>query len=227
MLFLFDIDGTLLRQMPPAHRLAVCDAARDIYGVELGQQELGQTAGMTDTAIARRALRAAGIAEETITAGLPAFFRASAEAYERYVPADLRPYHTPHAEETLIWLAERGAALALVTGNIEPLGWRKLRAARLDHYFRCGAFGDEAEAREALPPLALARSVETFGRAFPAHSVFVVGDTPFDVACAHANGIRAIAVATGPAHGVEELRHTGAAFVLPDLAGLRELPIFA
>ncbi len=27
MLFLFDIDGTLLRGMPPAHRLALCDAA--------------------------------------------------------------------------------------------------------------------------------------------------------------------------------------------------------
>ena len=34
MLFLFDIDGTLLRGMPPAHRLALCDAAE----VSLGRQ---------------------------------------------------------------------------------------------------------------------------------------------------------------------------------------------
>ena len=35
MLFLFDIDGTLLRGMPPAHRLAICDAAHQIFSVPL------------------------------------------------------------------------------------------------------------------------------------------------------------------------------------------------
>jgi phosphoglycolate phosphatase len=33
----------------------------------------------------------------------------------------------------------------------------------------------------------------------------VIGDTPRDIACAHADGARSVAVATGP-FGVEELR---------------------
>jgi hypothetical protein len=53
MLFLFDIDGTLLRGMPPLHRMALCDAAERIYNVSLSPDDLGQTAGMTDSFSAR------------------------------------------------------------------------------------------------------------------------------------------------------------------------------
>jgi phosphoglycolate phosphatase-like HAD superfamily hydrolase len=148
MLFLFDIDGTLLRRMPPAHRQAICDAAQAVYGVALGPADLGMTAGMTDSAIAWRTLRAAGVPAETITGGLPAFFVAAAGAYERHVPDDLRPYQIAHVVETLGWLRERDAALGLVTGNIERIAWTKLAAAGLAEWFACGAFGDEAAARE-------------------------------------------------------------------------------
>src|SRR6478609_8915030 len=96
MLFLFDIDGTLLRRMPPAHRQALCDAAHAVYGVELGPLDLGQTAGMTDSAIAWRVLRAAGVPAEAIAEGLPDFFAAAGEAYTRHVPTDLRPYQIAH-----------------------------------------------------------------------------------------------------------------------------------
>lgn len=220
MLFLFDIDGTLLRRMPPAHRQAICDAAEAVYGVRLTADALGQTAGMTDTAIARRVLRAAGVADADAEMGLPSFFAVAAAAYERHVPADLRPYHTPHAVEALTWLRERGAALGLVTGNVERIAWTKLRAARLDGYFGCGAFGDEAEAREALPPLALGRARAVFGRDFALEWVYVVGDTPADVACGVAAGMRTVGVATGPVHALDDLRASGADYAFADLRGL-------
>ncbi len=223
MLFLFDIDGTLLRRMPPAHRQAICDAAEAVYGVRLSADALGQTAGMTDTAIARRVLRAAGVLDTDAEAGLPAFFAAAAAAYERHVPDDLRPYHTPHAVEALTWLRERGAALGLVTGNVERIAWTKLRAAGLDGYFGCGAFGDEAEAREALPPLALGRARAVFGRDFPPARVYIVGDTPADVACGVAAGMRTVGVATGPVHSLDELRACGADHAFADLRGLLAL----
>ncbi|WIG61722.1 MAG: hypothetical protein OJF49_004470 [Ktedonobacterales bacterium] len=227
MLFLFDIDGTLLRRMPPAHRQAVCDGAAVVYGVRLGPDDLGQTAGMTDTAIAWRALRTIGIPDGEIRDGLPAFFTAAADAYERHVPADLRPYAAPHATEALAWLAERGAALGLVTGNIERVAWTKLRAASMDQYFACGGFGDEAEARTDLPPLALGRARTAFGRDFTPEHIYVVGDTPDDVACGVANGLRTVAVATGPVHSLAELRAAGADYAYDDLRGLWELPISA
>ncbi len=228
-LVLFDIDGTLLRRMPPAHRQAICDALAAVYGAHLAPdaplrpEDLGQTAGMTDSAIAWRALQTAGVDDAAIAAGMPVFFAAAAKAYARHVPDDLRPYYTPHAAETLVWLAERGAALGLVTGNIARVAWIKLRAARLDAYFGCGAFGDEAIERDRLPALAVTRARERFGRDFAPDRIYVVGDTPADVACGLACGLRTIAVATGPVHALDELSAAGAHAAFADLSGLRTM----
>lgn len=227
MLFLFDIDGTLLWHMPPAHRQAICDGLRAVYGVRLRADALGQTAGMTDTAIARRELRTAGLTPQAIADGLYAFFAAAADAYARLVPADLRPYIIPHARETLEWLRARTALLGLVTGNIERIAWRKLAAAGLATDFACGAFGDEAEAREALPPLAVARAARLRGGVFPPDAVWVVGDTPADIACGAASGYHTIGVATGPVHALEHLRDCTPDHVFPDLSGVRTLAFFA
>lgn len=218
---LFDIDGTLLRRMPPVHRQAICDAAATIYGVRLAPDDLGRTAGMTDSAITQRALRAAGLPDATIAASMPAYFTAAAEAYAARVPDDLRPYYTPHAAETLTWLAERGSALGVVTGGSERIAWIKLRAARLDGYFGCGAYGDEAIERDGLPALAVARAREHFGRDFAPRCTYVVGDTPADVACGLACGLRTIGVATGSYHSLADLRAAGAHEVFSDLSGLR------
>lgn len=223
MLFLFDIDGTLLRRMPPAHRRAICDALAEVYAVRLSPGDLGQTAGLTDTAITVRALRGAGVLEVEIAPRLPAFFAAASDAYERHVPADLRPYHTPHATEALEWLARGGAKLGLVTGNIERIAWTKLRTAGLAHHFACGAFGDESADRNRLPPLAVARAERTFATTFASERIFVVGDTPDDVACGAAHGYRTAAVATGPFHSIEDLRVCGPDFVFEDLRGVLTL----
>jgi len=225
MLFLFDIDGTLLRRMPPAHRQALCDAALEVFGARIAPGEMGLTAGMTDTAIARRMLLAAGIPEREIAAKLERFHMAAAEAYQRHVPDDLTRYYTPYALETLDLLRDRGMSLGLVTGNIERIAWVKLAAARMDAYFACGAFGDEAEAREALPPLALTRARQTFGRDFGPEETYIVGDTPADISCGVAHGLRTIAVATGPAHALDDLRDCAPDHLFADLSGVQTMRI--
>lgn len=235
-LFLFDIDGTLMRGAPPIHREAICAAARSIYGVNLAAADLGKTAGMTDSAIARRALRSAGVGDSAITEGLPAFYLAAADAYERTVPDDLSAYRTPHAAEALDWLADRGAALGLVTGNIQRLAWAKLGAAGLCNRFHIasapgplpwiGGFGDDAEDRDALPPLALKRAA----RALPAGRLgdaWIVGDTPADIRCGQASGMRVIAVATGPSYSEADLRALDPTHVITDLTALASLPIWS
>jgi phosphoglycolate phosphatase len=223
MLFLFDIDGTLLRPTPPAHRLALCAAAESVFGVHVAPLDLGQTAGMLDSAIARRMLRAAGVPNDAIEADLTAFFTAAAAAYERHALPDLRPFHTPYAQPTLERLAGLGACLGLVTGSMQRIAWTKLHAAGLATYFTAGAFGDEATERDELPPLALARIRQQCGRTFAPEAVFVVGDTPADVACGAACGLRTIAVATGPVHSLQELRAAGPDFAFADLRGVGQL----
>lgn len=237
-LILFDIDGTLLRGAPPVHRQALCAAALAIYGARLTPEGLGQTAGMTDCAIARRALRATGIGEAAIAAGWPAYTIAAAEVYERLAPERLDAYHTPHAAPTLDWLLERGATLGLVTGNIERIAWRKLAAARLAARFIqpalvgraeggalpwVGGFGDDAEDRAALPPLALARATALLGATPPARATWVIGDTPADIACGVAHGLRVVAVATGLAHSHADLLACAPDYALHDLSEINRV----
>ncbi len=237
-LVLFDIDGTLIRGTPPVHRQALCDAAHVVFGATLRPEEFGQTAGMTDSAIARRELRTAGVSDEEITAGLALFCDAAAEAYERLMTADLSAYHTPHAGDALEWLLDQGATLGLVTGNIERIAWRKLSAARLASYFVqpqplpmarwdvapwIGGFGDQGEDRNTLPPFALQRASTLVGAHPLPSETWVIGDTPADIACGVAHGLRVIGVATGIHHSFDDLSVHEPHATLRDLGELQTL----
>lgn len=237
-LTLFDIDGTLLRGAPPVHRQALCEAARVVCGVTLRSGEFGPTAGMTDRAIARRELRVAGLSDAEIDAAMPEFCAAAASAYEELAPDDLSAYHTPHARAALDWLVAHGATLGLVTGNIERIAWRKLSAAGLaEHFVQAaplpaarwavapwiGGFGDQGEERDTLPPLALARAEGLLGLRPLADVTWVVGDTPADIACGAAHGLRSIGVATGAAYSLADLRACQPSVAIRDLGELTTL----
>jgi phosphoglycolate phosphatase-like HAD superfamily hydrolase len=100
-------------------------------------------------------------------------------------------------------LRARDAVLALVTGNLTRIGWRKIERAGLGGYFRFGAFGEMAPTRSGLARLAIerARAESEIGR------ISLIGDAPQDVIAALDNGIHSIAVRTGvtPAGELEAL----------------------
>jgi phosphoglycolate phosphatase-like HAD superfamily hydrolase len=108
--------------------------------------------------------------------------------------------------ELLNWLeGEPGVTLSLVTGNFEPVARLKLTRAGLGTHFRHGqgGFGSDSEDRTDLPHIARKRA-GIDGVAHPREDTIVIGDTPRDIVCARADGVRCLAVATGP-HGVHEL----------------------
>ena len=110
---------------------------------------------------------------------------------------------------------------ALVTGNFEPIARLKLERAGLGRHFAegQGAFGSDHEDRAALPSIARRRAAVN-GRPHPRERTVVIGDTPADIACARADGVCCLAVASGP-YPAAELR--GADEVAADgveLAGL-------
>jgi phosphoglycolate phosphatase-like HAD superfamily hydrolase len=107
--------------------------------------------------------------------------------------------------------------LALLTGNLEVGAQIKLQYFDLWHYFRGGAFGDDAPERNRLLPKAVRHVAQCGGPTVAACDAIVIGDTPLDVACAQASGARSIAVATG-SHSVEELRAAGADVVFADFS---------
>jgi phosphoglycolate phosphatase-like HAD superfamily hydrolase len=122
-------------------------------------------------------------------------------------------------EPLLARLTRRNILLALVTGNLTRIGWRKLERAGLGGYFRFGAFGEMARTRAGLAKLAIrrARREKLIARDAP---VSLIGDAPSDVIAARANGIRAISVQTGITP-VEELQKEAPQILLKDLRELR------
>jgi phosphoglycolate phosphatase-like HAD superfamily hydrolase len=115
--------------------------------------------------------------------------------------------------------------LALLTGNYQHGARIKLEHFGLWHRFEWGAFGDEHAERDALARAALAEAgVRGVALDDPAHAV-VVGDTPFDIACARAAGARVVAVATG-SHTLDELRAHAPDLALADLRDVDTLLAF-
>jgi phosphoglycolate phosphatase-like HAD superfamily hydrolase len=84
---------------------------------------------------------------------------------------------------------------SLLTGNFEPVARLKLERAGIGRFFEegQGAFGSDAEERNELVPVARGRA-----GGWPRERTVVIGDTPRDIACARADGVRVVAVATGP-----------------------------
>jgi phosphoglycolate phosphatase-like HAD superfamily hydrolase len=112
--------------------------------------------------------------------------------------------------------------VGLLTGNFEAGARIKLEHFDLWRYFRCGAYADDAADRNVLVPFAVDRARQCGLPAVAADDVLVVGDTPHDVACAHAAGALPVGVATG-GYSVEDLRKSGANVVFEDL---RDTPAF-
>lgn len=112
--------------------------------------------------------------------------------------------------------------LALLTGNYAAAARIKLEYFDLWRYFRCGAFGEDASDRDHLVPVALARARARGAPDVAARDVWVVGDTPLDVACARAAGARPIGVTTGSCDRAM-LGASGAEVVFSDLS---DLPAF-
>jgi phosphoglycolate phosphatase len=170
-----------------------------VHGIEIPEERV-EAAGRTDGAIARSILTLAGVPAERIDARARAVRAAVVEEFARRCPDDLRPHLSPGVAEVLDTLGERDdLRLSLLTGNIEPVARLKLLRAGIGAHFPRGqgAFGSDDEDRAALPPIARARAGN--GRAaWPRERTVVIGDTPRDIACARADGVRVIAIATGP-----------------------------
>ena len=222
LLILWDIDGTLLQRASVEHARALVRALEQVHGEREYLANTVEAAGRTDGAIARDLLLAAGVAAEDIDAGVGEVARLTAEAYRELCPADLSAMVAPGIPALLASLDERYRS-SLVTGNFEEVARLKLARAGIGEYFEegQGGFGSDAEAREELPPLARARAGD-----WPRERTVVIGDTPRDIACARADGLRVVAVTTGPftADALAEADHVAAGAadlvdLLPRLAG--------
>ena len=218
-LLLFDIDGTLLLRAADEHRAALHDGIREVYGVDDPASVHLDPGGRTDLEIARHILLDLGVSARRIDEGLRDLRLAATEAFTRRCPADLSSTVAPGMGALLGRLSARpDVRLSLVTGNLEPIAWLKLKRAGLGHRFERGqgGFGSDHEDRTELPAIARRRAAN--GRTpHPPERTVIIGDTPRDIACARADGCRIVAVTTGP-FSADELQDADA--VVDDVPGL-------
>lgn len=212
MLYLFDIDGTLV-DSGGAGMAALTEATREIFGQDGPALDL---AGSTDLGL---------------VANIHAHFEIepTRERIDHYFQTYLGrlDWNLAHGgfpgkvlggvNALLSDLAGRpDTCIGLLTGNIATGAAAKMRHFGLESHFPFGAYGCDHADRNRLGPIALERAAAHAGRTFVAEETWIIGDTPKDVACAHAFGARCLAVATGR-FSASELAACGADQVVESL----------
>jgi phosphoglycolate phosphatase len=189
----WDIDGTLITT-GRAGMFAWNDAVKELTGRDFDLKTSLRTAGCTDYQIAIRTFEYLGFdADSDLVDRL-------VRRYEELLPASLPRRQgrvLDNVREILEHLQSHRPDVRsyLLTGNTRGGARAKLTYYELMEFFPEGAFCVDTGARAdiATRALALAR------RAGPVteDQAFVIGDTPHDIECAAAIGVRTIAVATG------------------------------
>lgn len=195
-LILFDIDGTLL-DTGGAGGASLLDAVEQVFGVDRTTIPPLNLAGATDGGIVRQLFSHVGceMDERNVRGYMSSYL---ANLRQRLNHEDFSGVVLPGVPKLLEDLMNDGSVdIGLLTGNVRKGAEMKLTRFELQHHFLEGAFGDDAEDRNLLGPVAIRRMTTLTGRTYTAEDVIVIGDTPKDIACAHAIGARCLAVGTG------------------------------
>jgi len=193
-LLLWDIDGTLVCTDRAGER-SLLILIQDLYGRDLGGKLPVALQGRTDTSIVRDILEFLGL---PVTPEEEKRFRDGYLALlPKTLPAGNSRLHSGIKEALEAVHAHPEIHQGLLTGNMQEGARLKLSHLGIWDYFEFGAFSDDSHLRNELGPFALARAKEKLGIKFPPERVFIIGDTPHDVACGKAIGAKTIAVATG------------------------------
>jgi phosphoglycolate phosphatase len=201
--YLFDIDGTLLRDPGRIHYNAFSKACLEVLGHPLSLDAVS-VAGSTDPRILSDAFAAAGIADERWRPYQKRLLEAICSVVERDAES-MQLTIMPGVVEALRYLMAAGKWLGVATGNLESVGWLKLERTGLREHFTFGGFSDAHEQRADMIAAAASKARELAG---PNASVVIAGDTPSDIAAARANRLPIIAVATGHFTFDRLLEHT-------------------
>lgn len=216
-LVLWDVDGTLLRAGEVG-----AEVFDDAIEAVLGRRPPARIrmSGKTDPLIVREYMVMMGVEEtpDVADAILDRMVDALAEAAEAGVLDEGSA--CPGVTEVLDRLAAAdGVVQTLLTGNLYANAVVKVSAYGLDKWLdlEIGAYGSDAEDRNRLVPIALHRLEQARGLRLSPSEVWVVGDTPRDLACARAAGARCLLVATGR-YTYGELAGLGADAAMDDLS---------
>jgi phosphoglycolate phosphatase len=203
-LVLWDIDGTLVRA-GEVGALIFDQAIEKVTGRRPSRRIV--MSGMTDPQIVLEYLADFDLPDADTH--LPAILEGiEVELASRADEISAKGVVLPGISELLPRLAaDQEVVQTVLTGNIAANAMVKVAAFGLDRWLNLemGAFGSDDRDRSKLVPIALSKVEAAQGRCFRPDEVWVVGDSPNDLACARAGGVRCLLVATGRS-GYDELQ---------------------
>lgn len=204
-LVLFDIDGTMLKS-EGVGRASMESALQNVFG-SAGSSEYRYD-GKTDKQIVREVMQREGHGDDLIDERMDSVMEHYVGGLEQRIGSGSFTVRALAGIPELLDALEKreDVVLGLLTGNIREGARRKLAAAGVDFdRFRINAFGSDSEHRPELPAIARQRAKDSLDLDLSGDQMYVIGDTPADIACGRELGARAIAVATGR-YTVEDLR---------------------
>ena len=222
-LLLFDIDMTLIRAVDPGRgpgRAAIDLAFERVHGIQLASHGVSFD-GRTDRGIFTEMIALHGVANGDAAAAFHAVTAAYLEALVE-TTANIPSVVLPGVPVLLDALRSTHAGVGLATGNLRRGAELKLTPHGLWETFATGGFGDTSDDRAQLVLDGLSNLAAHLGLAPNPVDCIVIGDTPLDIAAAHAVGARALGVATGR-YGIEQLLAQGADWAVEDLSATHDV----
>ncbi|WP_164017068.1 HAD family hydrolase [Pyxidicoccus trucidator] len=213
---LFDIDGTLVTT-GGAGRRSMDFAFEQLHGRRDACSSFSMS-GMTDRAIARKALNVIGAEDspEAIDAVIAAYLAHLAAEVRKVDDQSYRVF--PGMREAVLEARSRtGFAVGLGTGNVREGARVKLERVSIYDQFAFGGFGCDAEDRVELIRHGAKAGAALLGAPVEDCRVVVIGDTPKDVHAARGIGAECIGVGTG-SFTAEALLAAGADVAFPDFS---------
>ena len=181
-----------MRSRDRVHFNALNHAMLEGYGVETAIAGIAYH-GKTDPGIMRAALERVGLTTGVIDAGMQRALAIVRNEVERRA-SELTPAVCSGIPCVLDHLKSAGKLIGVASGNLESVGWLKIQAAGLRHFFTFGSFADYWELREQVFQAGVERVREQIGNEA---KICFLGDTPDDVKAARRVGAQIIAVCTG------------------------------
>lgn len=204
--YLFDIDGTLLNSGDGVHYNSFHTALRNVYQCDARIDHV-PVHGNTDIGILRAAAALCGVTGQRFDAGLREAQEIMAGEVERNA-GGLRPELCPSIRELLDSLFAKGKLMGVCTGNLERIGWAKLRAAGIRDRFQVGGFSDQHEFRHEIFRDAMEQAGARLGTEA---KICFIGDTPNDIMAAQKLNMPVVAVATG-IYSIDQLQRIGPSY---------------
>eukprot|EP00892_Ulva_mutabilis_P003181 jgi/Ulvmu1/12864/UM098_0049.1 len=240
-LITFDVDGTLIESVGTEsnklHKEAFAEAFKQIFDIDTHIDVIKHHGGTDPLVLMRVLMEAHGVSKEQCMDRMEDMKRVMLEYYTaRKERAGDGLQLLPGVKDLMQKLNRLpNVRTALVTGNLEAIGWSKMEALGILDLFsqpRFGGFGsdfcsgDTVEMwRDRAEMIRIAQK-KCSSNGEKVEAAFHVGDTPFDVLAAQAAGVVPVGVTTGVFAAEELTSVVPETRMLADLQGEDVLALF-